>query len=124
MFINGGGQRHSCNLFREGGKKILNVLCHVKGNSTRCQEIHIHSQIVVDGTSCNIELFIFSIILICKPFEKRRNNSGILMPDKEVVDMPAYRHLEAVDFFVCHARVVGVDSITKNNEIHNQFTVE
>jgi hypothetical protein len=48
----------------------------------------------------NVELLVICVVTLCKPVEKCGNNTGINMADKEVINVPAYGDLFAIDDFL------------------------
>jgi hypothetical protein len=64
-------------------------------------------------TTDNIELFIFSVVLLSKPIQKRGDNRGIDMTNEKVINMPTNCQLLAVDDFVGHTRVIRIDFKTQ-----------
>ena len=74
--------------------------------------------------SDNVEFLIICVVSLCEPVEKCSNNIGVVMAYKEVIDVPAYHDLLAIDDFVGDTGIVGIDFETKGRNISNQFTIK
>jgi hypothetical protein len=54
-------------------------------------------------SSDNVELFIISVVSMCEPVKKFGHNIWVVMTNKEVINMPAYCYLLAINDFVGNA---------------------
>ena len=74
--------------------------------------------------SNNVEFLVICVVLLCKPVEKCGNNIGVDMAYEEVINVPVYGDLLAIDDFIGDTRIVGIDLESKGSKISNQFTIK
>ena len=75
-------------------------------------------------TSDDIEFFVVRVVVLREPSQETRNNNGVFMTDKEIIDMPANSHLLVIDEFVGNARIIGVYFKTKGKKISHEFAIK
>ncbi len=110
---------HSPNLFWKFRDDFIDVRNHIKRYTARASEIEVHAKVIMLVTPGGFEGFVWSLIPVLEPGDEICNRGRILMTDQEIIHVPAYCHLVAIDHFVGHTWIIGVKSESNGAKVSN-----